>query len=137
MTLLKKSWTLNALLGITCGIASFFVTKYLRKLYKWYRAPLIRKSLFDLVGNTPLIYLKSLSKETGCEIFAKMEYLNPGGSMKDRAAKQIILDGEEKKLLKEPGDLICEGTSGSTGISLALLANHRGYKCKFFFCLMI
>ncbi|OQS05790.1 cysteine synthase [Thraustotheca clavata] len=81
-----------------------------------------------LIGNTPLIKLHSLSKATGCEIYAKAEFLNPGGSSKDRVAKGIVEDAEERGLLK-PGGTIVEGTSGSTGISLALIARAKGYNC--------
>jgi len=86
---------------------------------------------FGLVGNTPLIYIESLSKATKCNILAKVEFVNPGGSVKDRVAKQIILEAESNDELK-PGSTIYEGTAGSTGISLALLANSRGYKCHIF-----
>ena len=86
--------------------------------------------LTDAVGNTPLIELKSLSRLTGCKIYGKAEYLNPGGSVKDRAAKYLILDAESKGLLK-PGSTIVEPTGGNTGISLALLAASRNYKTVF------
>lgn len=86
--------------------------------------------LFGAVGNTPLIELKSLSALTGCKIYAKAEYLNPCGSVKDRAAKFLILDAEAKGLIK-PGDTIVEATGGNTGISFALLAAARGYKTLF------
>lgn len=82
----------------------------------------------DVVGNTPLILLSRLSKLSGCEIWGKAEFLNPGGSVKDRAAKGIILDAEKKGLLK-PGFTIYEGTAGNTGIGLATLAFQRGYNC--------
>ncbi len=82
---------------------------------------------WDLVGNTPLIFLKSLSHSTGCEIFAKAEYLNPAGSIKDRAAKQIIIDAENSGQLKT-GMTIYEGTAGNTGIGLAALGIPRGYR---------
>lgn len=86
--------------------------------------------LFDAVGDTPLIELKSLSKLTNCKIYGKAEFMNPSGSMKDRTAKYLILDAEKKGLLK-PGDTIVEATGGNTGISLALLAAARGYKTLF------
>lgn len=92
-----------------------------------YDAPV---DLFDAVGNTPLIELKSLSKLTGCKIYGKAEFMNPCGSVKDRAAKSLILDAEEKGLLKR-GDTIVEATGGNTGVSLALLAAARGYKTIF------
>lgn len=80
------------------------------------------------IGNTPLIRLNRVSEQTGCEILGKAEFLNPGGSVKDRAALAIISDAEEKGLLK-PGGTIVEGTAGNTGIGLALVAAARGYKC--------
>lgn len=81
----------------------------------------------DIVGQTPLVKIQSLSKHTGCEIYGKAEFLNPGGSVKDRTALGIILDAEKKNLLK-PGMTLVEGTAGNTGIGLATLAAHRGYK---------
>jgi cysteine synthase A len=79
------------------------------------------------VGNTPLIKLKAASEATGCNIYGKAEFLNPGGSVKDRAALAIITDAEKKGLLR-PGGVIVEGTAGNTGIGLALVANARGYR---------
>jgi cysteine synthase A len=87
-------------------------------------------SILDAIGNTPLIELKSLSAATGRRIFAKCEHLNPGGSIKDRAAKQLIETAEKQGLLK-PGSRITEGTGGNTGIGLALVANAKGYPCTF------
>lgn len=87
----------------------------------------IRNGFFDAVGNTPLIKLQKASERTGCTILGKAEFLNPGGSVKDRAAKYIILDAEKRGIL-EPGGLIVEGTAGNTGIGLALVANARGYR---------
>ncbi len=84
-------------------------------------------TLWDAVGNTPLLSLASLSKRTGCELFAKAEFMNPGGSIKDRAAKGMIRDAEAKGLLK-PGATIVEGTAGNTGIGLAVLGIERGYR---------
>jgi cysteine synthase len=80
------------------------------------------------VGQTPLIRLKSLSEETGCDILGKAEFMNPGGSVKDRAAKWIVLDAEKRGVLK-PGGTVVEGTAGNTGIGLAHVCNARGYKC--------
>ena len=79
----------------------------------------------DLIGNTPLLKIQSLSKLTGCDIFVKCEFLNPGGSIKDRAAKQMVLDAMEHERLK-PGMTIVEGTAGNTGIGLALVAKSLG-----------
>ena len=87
----------------------------------------IRAGFIDLVGNTPLVRLKRVSDATGCEILGKCEFLNPGGSVKDRAALAIITDAEEKGLL-QPGGVIVEGTAGNTGIGLALVGNVRGYR---------
>jgi len=80
------------------------------------------------VGNTPLIRLEKLSRETGCEILGKAEFLNPGGSVKDRAALFIIEDAERRGTLK-PGGVVVEGTAGNTGIGLAHLCAARGYRC--------
>ncbi|HHP7229603.1 MAG TPA: cysteine synthase A [Xenococcaceae cyanobacterium] len=88
----------------------------------------IKNGFVGTVGNTPLIRLNSFSEETGCEILGKAEFLNPGGSVKDRAALYIIEDAEKKGLLK-PGGTVVEGTAGNTGIGLAHICNAKGYKC--------
>ena len=77
------------------------------------------------VGNTPLIRLRRLSELTGCEILGKAEFMNPGGSVKDRAAYGIITDAEQRGLLK-PGATIVEGTAGNTGIGLSVIGHARG-----------
>src|SRR5215510_320204 len=87
----------------------------------------IRQGFIDSIGNTPLIELRQASEATGCTILGKAEFLNPGGSVKDRAALAIIKDAEAKGQLK-PGGVIVEGTAGNTGIGLALVANARGYR---------
>ena len=87
----------------------------------------IRDGLVDAIGNTPLIRLRGPSQATGCEILGKAEFLNPGGSVKDRAALYMILDAEKRGLLR-PGGVIVEGTAGNTGIGLALVGNARGYR---------
>jgi cysteine synthase A len=87
----------------------------------------ITPDTLKLIGNTPLVRLKGPSEETGCDIFGKCEFTNPGASVKDRAALYIVEDAEEKGLLK-PGGTIVEGTAGNTGIGLALVANAKGYK---------
>tara|TARA_B100000686_G_scaffold352415_1_gene454323 strand:- start:106 stop:1116 length:1011 start_codon:yes stop_codon:yes gene_type:complete len=87
----------------------------------------IAPSFTDLIGNTPLVRLKRVSEETGCEILGKAEFLNPGSSVKDRAALSIIRDAETKGLLR-PGGVIVEGTAGNTGIGLALVGNSLGYR---------
>jgi cysteine synthase len=87
----------------------------------------IRDGFVGTVGNTPLIKLRRASEETGCTILGKAEFLNPGGSVKDRAALAIIKDAEERGQLR-PGGVIVEGTAGNTGIGLALVGNARGYR---------
>ena len=87
----------------------------------------IRQGFIGSIGNTPLIKLKAASERTGCNILGKAEFMNPGGSVKDRAALAIVQDAEQKGQLK-PGGVIVEGTAGNTGIGLSLVANARGYK---------
>ncbi|MEZ4330772.1 MAG: cysteine synthase A [Myxococcota bacterium] len=87
----------------------------------------VRDGFLGSIGRTPLIRLERASRETGCEILGKAEFLNPGGSVKDRAAIAIVEDAEAKGLLA-PGGTIVEGTAGNTGIGLALVGNARGYK---------
>jgi cysteine synthase A len=87
----------------------------------------VRQGFIDSIGRTPLIRLNRLSDETGCEILGKAEFLNPGGSVKDRAALFIVRDAEQKGLLN-PGGVIVEGTAGNTGIGLALVGNALGYR---------
>ena len=85
----------------------------------------IREEFVDAVGNTPLIKLRQASELTGCTILGKAEFANPGGSVKDRAAKYMVLDGERRGVI-ERGGLIVEGTAGNTGIGLALVGKSRG-----------
>ncbi|MQA65058.1 MAG: cysteine synthase A [Alphaproteobacteria bacterium] len=87
----------------------------------------IRDGFVDAIGRTPLIRLRQASELTGCDILAKAEFLNPGGSVKDRAALFIIEDAEARGQL-EPGGVVVEGTAGNTGIGLALVGNARGYR---------
>lgn len=87
----------------------------------------VRTGFLDVIGNTPLIRLKRASEETGCEILGKAEFLNPGSSVKDRAALAIVRDAEARGMLR-PGGVIVEGTAGNTGIGLALVGNARGYR---------
>ncbi|TMH45031.1 MAG: cysteine synthase A [Betaproteobacteria bacterium] len=87
----------------------------------------VRDGLIGTIGNTPLIRLRGASELTGCDILGKAEFLNPGGSVKDRAGLYLILDAEQRGVLK-PGGLIVEGTAGNTGIGLALVGNARGYR---------
>jgi cysteine synthase A len=86
------------------------------------------KGFIDAVGNTPLLRLGGLSAATGCEILGKAEFMNPGGSVKDRAAKWIVLDAEARGVLR-PGGTVVEGTAGNTGIGIAHVCNARGYRC--------
>lgn len=83
--------------------------------------------LTNLIGNTPLVLLREVSEQTGCKIYGKAEFLNPGGSIKDRTALGIIRDAEQRGTL-QPGGTIVEGTAGNTGIGLTLIANALGYK---------
>jgi cysteine synthase A len=87
----------------------------------------IRAGFLDTIGNTPMIRLKAASEATGCNILGKAEFLNPGGSVKDRAALFIVRDAEKRGLLR-PGGVIVEGTAGNTGIGLALVGNALGYR---------
>ena len=87
----------------------------------------ISATLTDAIGETPLIRLNRASDATGCEILGKAEFMNPGGSVKDRAAKYMVLDAEARGDLR-PGGVIVEGTAGNTGIGLALVGNSRGYR---------
>ena len=86
------------------------------------------RSVIDAIGNTPLIRLKRASEETGCEILGKAEFLNPGQSVKDRAALFIIRDAETARACCSPGGVIVEGTAGNTGIGLTLVAKALGYR---------
>ena len=88
---------------------------------------MIAGSVLDLIGDTPLIRLKAASEATGCEILGKAEFLNPGQSVKDRAALWIIRDAKKRGALK-PGGRIVEGTAGNTGIGLAMVARALGYR---------
>ncbi|KAL1843787.1 hypothetical protein VTJ49DRAFT_7497 [Mycothermus thermophilus] len=87
----------------------------------------IAKGLTGAIGNTPLIRLNRISEQTGCEVLGKAEFMNPGGSVKDRAALYVVLDAEERGLLR-PGGTVVEGTAGNTGIGLAHVCRSRGYK---------
>jgi len=87
----------------------------------------IQDGLVDAIGHTPLIRLKAASEATGCTILGKAEFMNPGGSVKDRAGRQMILEAEARGELRA-GGLVVESTAGNTGIGLALVANARGYR---------
>ncbi|HEX9138996.1 MAG TPA: cysteine synthase A [Steroidobacteraceae bacterium] len=88
----------------------------------------VAQDFIDAIGSTPLIRLRRLSEETGCEILGKAEFMNPGGSVKDRAARGIVLDAERRGVLRAGGTVV-EGTAGNTGIGLAHVCNARGYRC--------
>ena len=102
---------------------SFLLAEAIRKQ----KAMTIRDGFVDMIGKTPLIRLKGPSDQTGCAILGKAEFMNPGQSVKDRAALAIIEDAEQSGALR-PGGVIVEGTAGNTGIGLALVANTRGYR---------
>src|SRR6201988_5078728 len=85
------------------------------------------EDIISAIGNTPLIKLKGASEATGCNILGKAEFMNPGQSVKDRPARQMILEAEKRGELKS-GGLVVEATAGNTGIGLALVANARGYR---------
>src|SRR5947209_10225657 len=87
----------------------------------------IAEKITDLVGQTPMVRLAALEPEGGAEIWAKLEYLNPGGSVKDRAALGIVLDAERRGVLRAGGTIV-EATAGNTGVGLALIGVNRGYK---------
>src|SRR6478752_4410633 len=87
-------------------------------------------SVVDLIGNTPLVRLTSVADGLPATVLAKVEYFNPGGSVKDRIAVRMVAEAEKAGLLR-PGGTIVEPTSGNTGVGLALVAQTRGYKCVF------
>jgi cysteine synthase A len=87
----------------------------------------VYRDFLEAIGHTPLIRLRAASEVTGCEIYGKAEFLNPGGSVKDRVALGIVRDAEAKGRLRA-GGVIVEGTAGNTGIGLALVANALGYR---------
>src|SRR5215216_3199239 len=87
----------------------------------------VRDGIVKAIGNTPLIKLRHASEATGCTILGKAEFMNPGQSVKDRPARQMILEAEKRGDIR-PGGLVVEATAGNTGIGLALVANARGYR---------
>ena len=91
---------------------------------------LVQNSIIETIGNTPLVRLTSVVEGLDCQVLAKVESFNPGGSVKDRLGPAIIDDAERKGLLK-PGGTIVEATSGNTGVGLAIVAANRGYRCIF------
>lgn len=133
MTESSYSTIRNTVTVISCLAAAY--TSY--KLYQSTKSPLKnipspKNGVEELIGNTPLVKIKSLSKATGCEVYAKLELCNPAGSAKDRVALNIILTAEKMGLLtrNDPNQQgwVFEGTSGSTGISIAMICNALGYK---------
>src|SRR5271168_4998199 len=88
----------------------------------------IKPNIIAAIGNTPVIRLRQASEQTGCEILGKAEFMNPGQSIKDRAALYIIKDALESGTLK-PGGVVVEGTAGNTGIGLAVVGNALGFRC--------
>lgn len=107
---------------------SYFTYTIVKSSKKNKDIPKRKKNVADLIGNTPMVRINSLSKQTGCEIYAKLELTNPGGSAKDRVALSVIRHFEETgDLVPGRGDVLFEGTSGSTGISFAMLCNALGY----------
>src|SRR5690242_19319123 len=94
------------------------------------RAMEVAESLLDLVGDTPLVRMRRVTGELACDVVAKLEMLNPGGSVKDRPAVAMV-DAAERDGLLKPGGTIVEPTSGNTGVGLAMVAAQRGYRCVF------
>ncbi|KAF4697616.1 hypothetical protein FOZ60_004512 [Perkinsus olseni] len=130
----SSSAATKAFIGVAIGclgVAAFTMARSKRRHSEGESARSARGGWWALVGNTPLIRIDSISELLGCEVYAKCEFVNPGGSVKDRIAKMIVADAEEKGLLK-PGGTIYEGTSGSTGISLTMAGLCRGYKTVIF-----
>ncbi|RPB27186.1 PALP-domain-containing protein [Terfezia boudieri ATCC MYA-4762] len=119
----------NPLLLLTTGLfAGALLAIAIQRLKPKPRKEDIRSGIEECIGNTPLIRIKSLSNATGCEILGKAEFLEPGGSIKDRVALNIIKTAEGQGLLRPySGDVVYEGTVGSTGVSLAMLCRARGY----------
>lgn len=110
---------------LTYTLVTFKVAETLEKSCK---TPKRKNNVADLIGDTPMVRINSLSNETGCEIYAKLELCNPGGSAKDRVALSVIRHFEKTgELVPGRGDVLFEGTSGSTGISFAMLCNALGY----------
>lgn len=108
--------------------SSSYLTYTIVKSSSTLDTPKRKKNVADLIGNTPMVRISSLSEETGCEIYAKLELANPGGSAKDRVALSVIRHFEQiGELVPGRGDVLFEGTSGSTGISFAMLCNALGY----------
>ncbi|KAH9247029.1 hypothetical protein BASA81_015367 [Batrachochytrium salamandrivorans] len=119
---MSKAWTTLLVVAVAAACAGT-ARYYYRK-----RPPPTKSGLLDLIGNTPMVLIQSASKETGCRIYAKCEFLNPCGSSKDRICKAILLHAVEHNLLQSGGTVI-EASSGSTGISLTRIAISMGFQC--------
>ncbi|SCU97037.1 LAME_0F18294g1_1 [Lachancea meyersii CBS 8951] len=127
---MSDSWHWNKWLTISAGlVATASLYNAIKTSNKLSMLSPPKESVADLIGNTPMVKMESISKATGCEVYAKMELSNPGGSAKDRVALGIVRAAEKRGLLR-PGrpDVVFEGTSGSTGISIATICNALGYK---------
>ncbi|KAH3901684.1 probable Putative cysteine synthase [Saccharomycodes ludwigii] len=124
-----RSLLKNVAISVATLSLTIYTTYKLTKSYYQGKPPRPKDGVEELIGNTPMVKIRSLSKKTGCEIYAKLELSNPGGSAKDRVALNIIENGEALGYLKR-GELgyVFEGTSGSTGISIAMICNSLGYK---------
>ena len=109
------------------ALARVAASTRLARAINYRRRMTIRDGIIETIGNTPLIKLQRASEATGCTILGKAEFMNPGGSVKDRAGRQMILEAEARGELK-PGGLVVEATAGNTGIGLAVVANARGYR---------
>ena len=121
-----KAFVYSVIVSVSASILTYKIIKSLNGAAK--DVPRKRENVADLIGNTPMVRIKSLSEATGCEIYAKLELANPGGSAKDRVALSVIRHFEEiGELVPGRGDVLFEGTSGSTGISFAMLCNSLGY----------
>lgn len=118
----------NAVTFVSISLAAYTSWKYYQAVLRMSTPP-VKQSVDELIGDTPLVLIKSLSKATGSHIYAKMELCNPAGSAKDRVAFNVIKEAEQDgRLVKGKPGWVFEGTSGSTGISIALLCNALGYR---------
>lgn len=120
----------NIVIGLTASVSTAILCYYeFKKRSKNESKSEILEGIDGLIGNTPMVKIRSLSEKTGCNILAKLELNNPAGSAKDRIALAIINDAEQKGLIRpHRGDMVFEGTSGSTGISIAMLCRAKGYE---------
>lgn len=127
----SNMWKITTVTAVASGLVTTAVTLYTLHCFGYGKRsalPERKNSIAELIGNTPMVKVSSLSKLTGADIYAKLEMANPGGSAKDRTALAIIREFEaDGKLVPGRGDVVFEGTSGSTGISFAMLCNSLGY----------